>query len=80
MRDPGIDARDELWLAHELEYPSDPLAGPCVATFNGTTLGVFPNAAAAEAAQNRRIAELAARGVDVLALNPEMTVTFVEIH
>ena len=76
----GVDPRDAEWLAAELEQPTAQHDGPCVATFAGELLGAFPNAAAAEAAQNALCRELDAQGVDLLAMNPTMTVVFTEIH
>jgi hypothetical protein len=74
----GVDPRDAEWIASELKRAADPQDGLCFATFNDELLGPFACSADAEAAQNFRLAELEARGVDVLALNPRMAVIFAD--
>ncbi len=78
MKDPGIDPRDELWLARALKHPPADDDGLCFATFNDELLGPFACAVDAEAAQNRKLSELEARGVDLLAMNPRMAVIFAD--
>lgn len=75
---PGMDPRDELWLAQQLEHPAPEDDGVCFATWNDELMGPFACKADAEAAQNRKLAELQAQGVDLVAAHPRMTVIFAD--
>ena len=78
MRDPGIDPRDELWLARQARTPAPDDDGVCFGTFNDEVLGPFRCKVDAESAQNRKLAELEAQGIDLAAANPRMAVIFAD--
>lgn len=75
---PGIDPRDELWLARQLKNPPAEDDGVCFATWNDELLGPFACKADAEAEQNSRLAELDAQGIDLVAANIRMSVIFAD--
>lgn len=75
MRSNAIDPRDEQWVRERLGQKFDD-DGVCFATFNDELLGPFSCKANAEAAQNRKLAELEAQGVDLAAASPRMAVIF----
>jgi hypothetical protein len=73
---PGLDHRDELWLARQLKNPPTEDDGICFAIWRDEVLGPFACKAEAEAAQQRKLDELAAQGVDLASANPHMAVIF----
>ena len=78
---PGIDPRDREWLAEKLRSPSPPDGdGVCFANFGDEVLGPFACKADAEAAQNRKLHDLAASGVDLLSAEIRMSIVFTRVN